>query len=617
MKTWEKLHRALPDWFLIVVTVLVAVLFLSCLFVAGAALAYRGKILPNISVGGAYVGGMKYDDAREAIGRRSSALAKGVPVRFEASEFMLSPETDSLNPDVSPLVVFDDEASFNQVAAIGRDQNYVRRALAGTEAMLKGRQFPLVVTVDRQRLISELRAAFAQYEKPATNARLILNSRNEVSVGAETEGSSFDYEAAATEAAERFTSGSVAPIELRLRQVSPEISQAEVGDVQADVDRLLATPAAHLKFEKSEWLLDKKALRSLIGFVKENGQVRVAIDQEATKAYLEKEVVPDINREPVQARLAIENGRVSIWQEGKDGVAVDLTETAKAIAAWPETGVSEITVSVIMTAAKTADESAEEMGIKEIIGTGTSKFAGSPANRRHNIKTGAMALHGLLIKPGEEFSLLKALGNIDASNGYKTELVIKGNKTIPEYGGGLCQIGTTVFRATFNTGLPVTQRRNHSYRVSYYEPAGTDATIYDPAPDYRFVNDTGHYILIQARFGTNEVSFDFWGTKDGRQVEVTKPTIYNIVAPKPTRIVETPDLPEGQKKCTESAHAGADAFFDTKVTYPDGTVKEKRFTSHYVPWQAVCLVGAKKSAGSPVPSTGPTSTVTPTATPAN
>ncbi len=190
--------------------------------------------------------------------------------------------------------------------------------------------------------------------------------------------------------------------------------------------------------------------------------------------------------------------------------------------------------------------------------------------------------------------------------------------------GEVIQVGTTIFRATFNSGLPVTQRRNHSYRVSYYEPAGTDATIYDPAPDYRFVNDTGHHILIQTRMEGNDLYFDLWGTKDGRKVVATKPVIYNIVKPAPTKIIETPDLPEGKRKCTESAHAGADAYFDYTVTYPNGEVKKERFSSHYIPWQAVCLVGAKKAAPTPATPTGtatpsvtpaPASTPTPTATP--
>ncbi|HLC63987.1 MAG TPA: VanW family protein, partial [Patescibacteria group bacterium] len=175
--------------------------------------------------------------------------------------------------------------------------------------------------------------------------------------------------------------------------------------------------------------------------------------------------------------------------------------------------------------------------------------------------------------------------------GYLPELVIKGDETIPEYGGGLCQIGTTVFRAALASGLPIVERRNHSYRVVYYEPAGKDATIYDPKPDFKSTNDTSQNILIQTRIEGDNLYFDFWGTADGRIAEQSDSTIYNIKPPGETINIETDKLAPGEKQCTESAHAGADAYFDYKVTYPDGTVQEERFTSHYIPWPAKCLVG--------------------------
>ena len=81
--------------------------------------------------------------------------------------------------------------------------------------------------------------------------------------------------------------------------------------------------------------------------------------------------------------------------------------------------------------------------------------------------------------------------------GYLPELVIKGDEIKPEIAGGLCQVGTTMFRAAMNSGLKITERQNHSLVVSYYNDLsngnpGTDATIYDPHPDFRFLNDTGN-----------------------------------------------------------------------------------------------------------------------------
>jgi vancomycin resistance protein YoaR len=239
------------------------------------------------------------------------------------------------------------------------------------------------------------------------------------------------------------------------------------------------------------------------------------------------------------------------------------------------------------------------LGIRERLGVGTSNFKGSPKNRRHNIATGAAKLNGIIIPQGEEFSLVKALGEIDETTGYLPELVIKGDRTIPEFGGGLCQIGTTVFRAALAAGFPILERQSHSYRVRYYEPAGTDATIYPPKPDFRFKNDTPAAVVLFTRIEGDDLFFEFWGTSDGRKAARTDPKIFNITKPPAMKTIETEDLPPGKKKCTEVAHDGADTVFTYTVTMADGSKREQVFRSHYKPWQAVCLIGVEKKKEEP------------------
>ena len=167
----------------------------------------------------------------------------------------------------------------------------------------------------------------------------------------------------------------------------------------------------------------------------------------------------------------------------------------------------------------------QQMGIRKKIGHGESNFRGSPRNRIHNIHNATGKFEGIVIPPNETFSFVKNLGAVDASTGYKEELVIKNHKTIPEFGGGVCQVSTTLFRAAINTGLKITERRNHAYPVSYYSPQGTDATIYIPKPDLQFTNDTPGYILIQPYFNGTILSFDIFGTPDGRQVKTEGPIL--------------------------------------------------------------------------------------------
>ena len=131
--------------------------------------------------------------------------------------------------------------------------------------------------------------------------------------------------------------------------------------------------------------------------------------------------------------------------------------------------------------------------------------------------------------------------------------------------------------------------------VGYYESAGTDATIYDPWPDFRFKNDTDNYLLLQTRIEGDNLIFEFWGTSDGRQVETTDPVVYNIVKPGKPKEVLTDKLKPGERKKMESAHSGADAYFERTITWPELSGKEaveEVWSSHYIPWREVWLVGA-------------------------
>lgn len=135
---------------------------------------------------------------------------------------------------------------------------------------------------------------------------------------------------------------------------------------------------------------------------------------------------------------------------------------------------------------------------------------------------------GVIVEPGETFSFNKYLGEVDGEHGFLPELVIKKSGTVPEFGGGLCQVSSTAFRAAMDAGLPITERRNHAYAVQYYAPQGTDATIYPGVVDLKFTNDTPGSILVWPyEKDANTLIFDFYGTKDGRQVILEKPVQYD------------------------------------------------------------------------------------------
>ncbi len=237
---------------------------------------------------------------------------------------------------------------------------------------------------------------------------------------------------------------------------------------------------------------------------------------------------PSIYRSPIDAQFTMEENRVTNFSLSQDGLKLEIERNIQKLQEKIQVGETKIELEVSIIPPKIASKNINNLGITSLMGKGGSNFGGSPSNRIHNIKLGAAKFHGILIKPGEEFSFNTILGEVGPEQGYKPELVIKKDKTTPEYGGGLCQVSTTTFRAAVYSGLPITERYPHAFPVVYYAPQGFDATIYPPHPDFRFINNTPGYLLIQTKIEGSELFFEFYGTDDGRKVEVDGPHQYDV-----------------------------------------------------------------------------------------
>lgn len=235
-----------------------------------------------------------------------------------------------------------------------------------------------------------------------------------------------------------------------------------------------------------------------------------------------------IETEATEPALTIKNGRAVSFTPPTLGVSVDTYTTTFNIIAALEGGYDKTELAVNTTQPRTTLASLNDVGIKELIARGESTFEGSPKNRRINIAVGIEKIKGVIIYPGEEFSFNKWLGPVEKEYGFVPELVIKRTGTVPELGGGLCQVSSTTFRAAMKAGLPIVQRKNHSYAVQYYAPQGTDATIYPGVIDLKFTNDTPGAILIWPHLKDKDtLYFDFYGTKDDRKVTLEKPIQYD------------------------------------------------------------------------------------------
>ncbi len=247
----------------------------------------------------------------------------------------------------------------------------------------------------------------------------------------------------------------------------------------------------------------------------------------ATQALLS--ALDELERDPINAKLGMgPDGELAVTAEAVPGLLIDRKESLdKALRELErnEETVVELHFKTELLPAKVSRDTIAELGLHTKIAEGKTNFRGSPKNRIFNIHRAIEQYDGVVIPPGEEFSFVDYLGEVDGEHGYLPELVIKHNRTEPEFGGGICQVSTTVFRAALNAGLEITERRNHAYPVQYYKPYGMDATIYIPRPDLKFKNNTPGSILMLPKIVGTELTFTFYGTSDGRTTTIDGPHI--------------------------------------------------------------------------------------------
>jgi len=234
------------------------------------------------------------------------------------------------------------------------------------------------------------------------------------------------------------------------------------------------------------------------------------------------------DRDPKNARFKVTDGKVTIATPAENGIIVDVEESFSILETalqTAENGKLIVTLVSERLSAKVSAETLDTLGITELVGTATTNFKGSPKNRVYNIERSIQEFDGIVIEPGAVFSFVDYLGEVDGEHGYLPELVIKNNKTEPEFGGGICQVSTTVFRAALQSGLKITERKNHAYPVQYYKPYGLDATIYIPKPDLQFQNNTPGAILLVPEIEGSLLTFSMFGTRDGRTTTIDGPHI--------------------------------------------------------------------------------------------
>lgn len=562
--------------------ILISILSLFLILILVTTLPFIQKVYPNIYISKIYVGDNTKQDAIEKVSKHT--IPEKIFLDFGKGTRELSTSEIVENVDINKTV---ERAYFYTNSG-----NFIVNIKNKTGLIFKPKDFGLSIQFDDKKLTEILLILSSEEGSPPTlPSAKILN--NEIVIDAGKNGVSIDITKAANDIKSFLTNAGSGNVYVNLIQTNDALNTIEVAEYKVKLEKIIGKNLK-LIFGQDVYTLTQD---DLLTFFNPKNEIN-------TTNLLEKisELSKKINRNPQDSVFIVENGKVIEFTPSSDGVVVDESKLLELLETYLDKITSEnqntydIIIPVVKSFAKIRNEDVNNLGIDVLLGKGISFFKGSIPNRIHNINLAQSKFKGVLVPPDTTFSFNDILGDVSSYTGYKAAYVIKDGKTVLGDGGGVCQVSTTLFRAILATGLPIVERRAHSYRVGYYEqgsPVGLDATVYYPTTDLKFKNDTPAYLLIQPTIDNSSQTlvFEIYGTSDGRISTTSKPIITSSIAPAEDLYVDDPTLPTGTIRQIEHKAWGAKVVFNYKVERNGELLINQQFISNYRPWQAVYLKG--------------------------
>ncbi|HEX6976899.1 MAG TPA: VanW family protein [Patescibacteria group bacterium] len=556
---------------------------------------YIDRIYPGIQVAGIDIGGKTITEASQILSQKIS-----VPENLE----LTSPSTNEVIkiPVNSISLNYQIKDTIDKAYQVGRSGNILFDIDQIAKGLNKKINLGVDVKVDEETLKKDISTIATKLSTNPINPSVSIQNKSIV-VDKGKPGTDIDSQKLRVDIGQHLSFLDTSPIPISIVPIDPTLSDSQVKDITQKAQKLIGKKIT-VNFEDQTVTLDDNTLASLLNpkggindekLTEEINSISKTIERDPQNASFQ--FVPEVN-----SAGPATNGKVKEFAPGKDGIKIVVSQLSQKIIdslnSLIDSDSKEIAIAapVTKTEPKVKTSDVNNLGIKELIGRGTSLFAGSIPSRVYNINLAASRLNGILIAPGDTFSFNDALGDISVYSGYQQAYIIQDGKTIMGDGGGVCQVSTTLFRAALNAGLPIVERNAHAYRVHYYEEdlgPGYDATIYSPTTDFKFKNDTGNYILIQSHTNTSNLSMDFelYGTSDKRVSSISKSVITSVKPAPAPLYTPDPTLPKGVVKQIDFAASGANVYFNYKVEKDGQVIYEKTFYSNYQPWQAKFLVG--------------------------
>lgn len=566
--------------------------------VAGFRAVYASKIYPNIYIGDVNVGGMTAEEAREAVQARVDEFDT-TAVKYTHKDLTWTPTLTELG------VSIDVDALVERALELGRDEKAADRLLY-TSNLAQGPQvIPMQYKLQPRYLNNWFDTVEMDIGDPAIDATFTV-SGSDLIITDDSTGTGADREAVTAALYEAIRTLKPISGALPTDIAHPRITKADLEANEEEVLQVLSNSVG-IRFEGQRWELLPEEISEFLIFTSkmENGQAVTSVDFDRTRLaqFLREKFGDSVNRMPINAKVQFYNGKLTATSKSTDGKAMKASEFADMVAASFLGNHERVDIPVATTPAKVREDNLDTLGIKDRLCRVDSNFTSDlGTDREHNVMVGIRLLNNVIIPPGEDFSFNKAIGSIAANPDFIGGTGIVAGVIQDEFGGGICQVTTTAFRAGIMAGLPITAWDPHTYRLTGYERdgwgPGFDASIFQPDwlpadewSDLRFTNNTGNYILISSWADNGIHVVEIYGTDPGWDVRISETSIWAAEPSNENRWVIDWNVGPGVNYPSAYPVEGLNASFNRTVYDKDGNEMYTRdFTSRYQSrgWQCTC-----------------------------
>ena len=537
----------------------------------GAAWWNTANLAPGSSISGVAVGGMSLSEARQAVATQTQdVLDDPVTVTVNGSSAQITPSKAGVSVDAEASVERLTRFTLNPATIFNR---------------FTGARVDAVVNVDPVALTGALGSHLDELATGTANASVILNGTTPVLIPASA-GNGVDIAASVRRLTANWPLGKTT-IELDAGQARPTITDAAAqAFINDTLNPLLSAPLTitaagtdAASISAGDVTLSPEQVAGLVTISSSGTALSAALDADMLYDTVVSTMGADVEVAPQSATWTIDgsdegaptatpqyvapaNGRVIDRQALADG----------ALKAGTSSATGRTVTLPLVSKEPALTTAAADWNITEFISDYSTPFYSEPG-RDQNLRRGAELLNGKIVMPGQVFSTEEALGEVDEEHGFAAAGVISDGKHVDAIGGGLSQIGTTMFNAAFEAGMDDVEHHPHTYWFSRY-PAGREATIWTGEKDVKFGNSTPYPVLIQAWVSGEEVHVRLWST---RYYEVS------ITSGEKTDYRPVKTVTASGPGC--EAYSGGNAGFDITVTRsrkaPDKTVPDDVLTTKY------------------------------------